>query len=55
MEAGAGGLQVAATGNWKTIMQGLDELAIGAVGVDSVLSAIELVGHESVATGALSN
>ena len=51
MEQGAGGLEAAAVGGWRTIMQGLDELAISAVGVDSVLSAVELVGREYTASG----
>lgn len=51
VQARVGGLPVAMAGGWKMIMQGLDELAISAVGVDSVLTAVELVGQESIATG----
>lgn len=50
---GPGSIKASAAGSWRNIMQGLDELAISAVGVDTVLGAIELVGQESTATGLL--
>lgn len=51
IDSGAAGIQMAASGGWRTIMQGLDELTISSVGLEPVLGAIELVGQESVASG----